>query len=79
MQIGDTTSEGKFVPTVDGYSRDAVGLSAPPGKGTNMDYVVFQSFTVQYKGTNYNLSSTFYHQTLDVDGAMTSKVWYATQ
>jgi hypothetical protein len=79
MQIEDTTSEGKFIPTVDGYSRDAVALSAPPGKGTNMDYVVLQSFTVRYKGTDYNLTSTFYHQSIDVDGQMTNKVWYATQ
>jgi hypothetical protein len=79
MQVGDNTSEGTFVPATKGYVRDTVGLTRSPGSGTNMDYVVLQSFTIRYKGTDYNLSSTFYHQTLDVNGQVTNKVWYATQ
>jgi hypothetical protein len=79
LQVGDNRSEGTFVPTSKGYVRDTVGPYHSFGPGSNMDYVVLQSFTIRYKGTDYNLSSTFYHQTLDVNGQMTNKVWYATQ
>jgi RHS repeat-associated protein len=75
MQIGDNTSEGRFIPVVDSFTRDTVGLNKPPGANTYMDQRVTQWFTVKFKGCTYDLTTEFEHRTSVDNGKVRTYVW----
>jgi hypothetical protein len=52
-------SEGTFVPTQHGESVDAVGFVRPVPDGSSA--FVYQTFSVNYSGTVYNLHTEFEH------------------
>ncbi len=81
---GTTTSEGRFVPADNGVSQDTVGLaghdangqlrSVTPPTSPDADFIVRQTFTVRYKGDDYDLPTTFQHETQIKNGVVTNSV-----
>jgi RHS repeat-associated protein len=81
---GTTTSEGTFVPATHGVSQDLVGEAGQDAHGQpqsitlptspDADFIVEQTFTVQYQGNEYNLTTKFEHETHIVNGVATNTV-----
>lgn len=81
---GTTTSEGTFVPADHGVSQDVVGMAGHDANGQlrsvtlptypNADFIVEQTFSVKYQGTEYNLTTKFEHETHIVNGIATNTV-----
>ncbi len=80
---GIHTSEGTFVPATDGVSQDIVGYadwSSGQARSVtlpdtfNIDVKVEQTFTVSYRGKEYNLTTRFEHETRIVSGVATNTV-----
>jgi RHS repeat-associated protein len=81
---GNTTSEGTFVPAPAGVSEDVVGQvgidrlgqmhSITPPTSPDADFIVEQTFTVKYQGTEYDLSTKFQHETQIMQGVVTNTV-----
>lgn len=72
VNIPFKTSEGTFVPSANGEITDRVGLSAPlPAQYTYFNLST-QTFTISFKGQNYDLSTEFIHITAASGGKVTT-------
>ena len=71
QDIPISTSEGSFVPIHNGSVVDNVGLGSAPDSGSNGESIVRQTFTIDFQGIKFDLSTVFQHDTVITNGQVT--------